>query len=161
MKNSIEYNGNVRITINKRSFKYTNAGKLQLFKVIANILSGNSNYKSDTLPSYISCIQRDRITQAPVSILSPVMISNRTVEEDATSNKVTLRLAAIFTYTDKRTDPSFDANYDIYLELHDNTSTKTTLAEVRIENKDLINQIEKGRSALIEWDLVFSNGGSN
>lgn len=149
MNTSMNYIGEVKITISRKSYKYRNSGHPKLFEYLARILSGQSDAISSVSPNYLTVSE----TAGTSKLLSIENI------EVANSFKTTINGPGCLTtavITQRNLVSQSGEITTAYLNLFNENNE--CLASVPIDAA-IMKQIYSGRQALIEWTLRFSNKG--
>lgn len=149
MNTSMNYIGDVKITISRKSYKYRNSGHPKLFEYLARILSGQSDAISSVSPNYLTISE----TAGTNKLLS---IENIEVDNSfkTTINGPGCLTTAVITQSNLVSQSGEIAT--AYLNLYNENNE--CLASVPI-GAAIMNQIYSGRQALVEWTLRFSNKG--
>lgn len=152
MNTAMNYIGDVKITISRKSYKYRNSGHPKLFEYLARILSGQSHVISSVSPKYLTVSKTAGIVDASA------LLSIENIEV-ANSFKTTINGPGCLTTAVITQNNLVSQSGEItaaYLNLYNENNE--CLASAPIEAA-IMKQIYSGRQALIEWTLRFSNKG--
>ena len=146
MNSCFDYIGNVKITVQKQTYKYKNSGTPALFEYMIRWLSGESSYTPEFIkPNYITIT-----CDTPDTLISndkiKVSVSTRT-----TTNGYVSEVIGAITPQVLGIIPS---NGNCYLHLYNDANKE--LAYISI-TRAVLNQVKAGRQALIEWTLSVGN----
>lgn len=153
MNTSMNYIGEVKITVSRKSYKYRNSGHPKLFEYLARILSGQSDAISSVSPSYL-IVSKTAGTDKSDELLS---IENIEIVNSfkTTVNGPGCLITAVITQRNLAITKPEEIT-SAYLNLFNENNE--CLASVPIDAA-IMKQIYSGRQALIEWTLRFSNKG--